>query len=399
MLPIAAYTFATSDGELAVTFNRPGIEQIWQDKRMSYCEIAAHLAIYKAVTDGLPPPEGVEGELYRPKRIMASFSRVSQAEAFVKHHAAIMDALGVPSAEAFLYVGTTPDVDRQAVYRCVEGLTDDGRGLSHAVIAQCRALTEGFDLPDLDMALLVTDVSSTIAIQQLIGRVTRLPVRSSKRWASVVTTDITPEDLDDEAPFYSVVRALTGLSTSMRHDLYEGRKINRLGGTAPVRLGNLDGKPLPGDFTERVRLALVPGRRANWIPDFIDHLRQFKAQFGHVEVDARYVAPDGYPLGSRVSKVRFQYSDKPQVEDSDRRREVRALLANELTPLGFRWTAQGRGQDAWIPEFIDHLKDYTAEHGHATPPDRHVMADGYALGQWAGYVRRRYAPGAPSETS
>ena len=282
---------------------------------MDYAEIAAHLAIYKAVTDGLPPPEGTDGEPYRPERIMVTFDRVSQAEAFAKRHAAIMDALGIPGVKAFTYVGKTSEEARQDVRRCVEDLAEDGRRLSHAVIAQCGALTESFDLPDLDMTLLAGNDKSTITIQQTIGRVTRLPVRSSKRWASVVTTDINPEDLD-ELPFYSVVRALTGMSTSFRHELYEGRDNNRPGGEAPVRLGTLDGKPLPEDFPERVRLALVPARRDDWIPEFIDHLREFKAQFGHVDVSATYVSPDGYPLGVRLAPYGATMAIRPEVTRS-----------------------------------------------------------------------------------
>jgi superfamily II DNA or RNA helicase len=282
VLPIAAYNFDTTDGELAKTLRRADLDQIWHGKRMDYNEIAAHLAIYKAVSVGLTPPEGTD-EPYRPERIMVTFNRVSQAKAFVRHHAALMRALGIPGAKAWVYVAATPDGDRQVVRRCVRDLDHGGRPLSHAVIVQCGALTEGFDLPDLDMTLVADYGKSTIAIQQLIGRVTRLPVRSSKRWASVVTTDVNPGDLN-EPPFYSVVRALTGQSESLRHYLLDDQRTDRSGqtatatatATATVRLGTLDGKPLPGDFTERLRLALVPTRhRDDWIPTFVDHLREF----------------------------------------------------------------------------------------------------------------------------
>ncbi len=392
VLPVAAYSFATSDGELAVTFNRPGIEQIWQGERMTYRELAAHLAIYKAVTAGLTPPEGTDGEPYRPERIMVSFDRVSQAKAFAKRHAAVMNALGIPDAKAFSYVGTTQEWGRQVAYRCVEDLTYGGHRLSHAVIAQCGALTEGFDLPDLDMALLASNDRSTVTIQQTIGRITRRPVRSSKRWASVVTTDVNLVEPDSELPFYSVVRALTGMSDSLRHELYEGRMANGAGGTPPVRLGTLDGKPLPEDLTERLRLALVPARRDDWIPEFIDHIREFKAQFGHVEVGGRYVAPDGYPLGSRVIGVRRDYGDKPRRGGrTARHRDDRTRLRGELALLGFRWAVQTKQKPAeWIPEFIVQLKKYATEYGGANPPVRYVAPDGYRLGQRVNQVRTHH---------
>jgi superfamily II DNA or RNA helicase len=386
VLPVAAYNFDTSDGELAETLGRPGIQQIWQGERMDYREIAAHLAIYKAVTAGLPSADGTDGQPYRPERMMVTFNQVAQAQEFVRRHARVMRALGIPGAKAFLYVGATPERDRQSLRSCVSDLTYAGRRLSHAVIAQCGALTEGFDLPDLDMTLLTAYGSSTIAVQQLIGRVTRLPVRSSKRWASVVTTDVNPGDIT-ERPFYSVVHAMSHLSASLRHDLSARRETDGKGGTAPVRLGTLDGKPLPDDFTERLRLAIIPIGRLSWIPDFVRHLRDFRDDFGHVNVAHSYVSPDGYPLGRQVSNVRNRYADESQgTEDAARWRHVRALLDEDLIPLGFKWSVAGD----WIPEFIDQLKEYGTEYGHANPPDEYVTPDGYKLGQRATYVRQQY---------
>ena len=387
VLPVAAYNFATTDGDLAETFNRPGIDQIWHGKRMDYREIAAHLAVYKAVTDGLPQPEGTDGEPYRPERIMVTFNRVAQAKAFVQRHARIMSALDIPDTRAFLYVAATPEGERDQVRHCVKDLTFGGHRLSHAVIAQCGALTEGFDLPDLDMTLLADYGSSTISVQQLIGRVTRLPVRSSKRWASVVTTDVNPDDMD-EPPFYSVVRGLSCLSASLRHQLYVDRNSEGKSGiTRSVSLHSLDGRPLPEDFTERLRLAIIPVGYLAWIPGFVRHLRDFGDKFGHVNVKAAYVSPDGYPLGSKVASVRNRYSDAHQprtTEDMARWREVRALLDDDLTPLGFRWNVIAD----WIPEFIARLKEYATEYGHANPPTLYVTPDGYKLGQQTRYARQ-----------
>ena len=391
VLPVAAYTFDTTDGEIAETFSRASIEQIWHGERMTYREMAAHLAIYKAVTDGLTPPEGTGGEPYRPVRIMVTFNLVSQAEAFVKHHAAIMEALGVPDARAFLYVGTTSREARQVAHRCVRDLTCDGQRLSHAVIAQCGALTESFDLPDLDMTLLAEYSGSTIATQQLIGRVTRLPVRSSKQWASVVTTDVNTRDLDDR-PFHSVVGALTGLSESLRHELYQGRGAGTSGGAPPARLGTLDGKPLAEDVTDRVRLALVPGRRLDdWIPEFIDHLRDFHGQYGHADVKSDHVSPDGYPLGKRAEYVRREYGDTARtrtIEETARWREIKTSLENDLAPLGFSWEVRGRGD--WIAEFIDHLRQFKADFGHVDVRSDYVSPDGYSLGIRVATVRSNY---------
>jgi hypothetical protein len=185
------------------------------------------------------------------------------------------------------------------------------------------------------------------------------------------------------------------LSESLRHDLYACRETDGKGGTAPVRLGTLDGKPLPDDFAERLRLAIVPIGYLSWIPGFIRHLREFRDQFGHVNVRATYVSPDGYPLGSKVHSVRNRYCDahpSRETEDMARWREVRGLLDDDLIPLGFRWDTIGD----WIPEFIDRLKEYATEYGHANPPTLYVTPDGYKLGQQARYARQ-YIGGTDQE--
>jgi superfamily II DNA or RNA helicase len=401
VLPVAAYNFETTDGELVETLGRAGITQMWHGKRMDYREIAAHLAVYKAVTNGLPAPEGTDDGPYRPERIMVTFNRVSQARAFVRHHAAVMRALGIPAVKAFVYVGRTSEGDRQVARRVVRELDHGGHGLSHAVIAQCGALTEGFDLPDLDMTLVADYGKSTVTIQQLIGRVTRLPVRSSKSWASVVTTDVNPGELADEPPFYSVVRALTGQSESLRHELFEDRNTKGLGGVRPVQLGSLDGQPLPGDFAERFRLALVPRwHRDGWIPEFTGQFKKYVTEHGHADPPVNYVTPDGYRLGLQAKRVREDYAEGWEIGTFQHREAIRALRV-ELDALGFRWDRlRRRATDGeYRDELIQHLKRYAADHdGSLSPPVAYVAPDGYRLGQKISRIRHTYRLAAKGES-
>ena len=98
--------------------------------------------------------------------------------------------------------------------------------LGYAVIAQCGALTESYDLPDLDLAILVTPKHSTVEIQQLIGRITRRPLAATgKRWASVVTTDVLTDSIElANTIIAGVVRALIAQSDTFRHQL--GNKVD-----------------------------------------------------------------------------------------------------------------------------------------------------------------------------
>ena len=116
-----------------------------------------------------------------------------------------------------------------------------------------------------------------------------------------------------------------------------------------------------------------PWTARDWWPEFIEHFRVFKAEFGHTRVPLSYVCSDGYKLGSKVSGVR---SGNNNITD-----EQRAALDTE----GFIWDASITG--AWWVEFIDHFRAYRAENGHTTMPNTHVCPDGYKLGQRMGGIR------------
>jgi hypothetical protein len=134
-------------------------------------------------------------------------------------------------------------------------------------------------------------------------------------------------------------------------------------------------------------------RRDEWLPEFIDHLRDFKAQFGHVEVTGKYVSPDGYPLGAKLSSVRVNYGNTPRTVGAARRREIR----KELDAFGIRW---GRlEQHAYDEEFIERLKLYAAEHGGSlSPPTNYVSPDGYGLGNKVVHAREAYRRAAKGES-
>ena len=173
------------------------------------------------------------------------------------------------------------------------------------MIAQCGALTESYDLPDLDMAILVTPKPSTVAIQQLIGRITRKPVKATgKRWASVMTTDLVTDSGElADTPILSVVRALMTQSETFRHQLQEAIQDDYT--PPPVRLpAGIDGQRLPEAFFEKLRLAFVPVIPEPWFPKFLAHLDEYIAEHGDVLVPRDYVCKDGYRLGSRVSAIR-----------------------------------------------------------------------------------------------
>jgi superfamily II DNA or RNA helicase len=184
LLPIVLYALQPEDEKIADQFMAdPRVQQEWEGQTLDYREIITHVAIWRARTDGLPDQDH-PGERYRPRRILVSFHRVAEVKGFVARHERIMRFLAerhpelapVDDGMAFGFVGSTPAGQREEIHEAVSTLRwADDKPLGYAVIAQCGALTESYDMPDLDMAILVTPKNSTVAIQQLIGRITRKP--------------------------------------------------------------------------------------------------------------------------------------------------------------------------------------------------------------------------------
>ena len=102
-------------------------------------------------------------------------------------------------------------------------------------------------------------------------------------------------------------------------------------------------------------------------------LQAYKAEHGHVLVPKRYVAPDGFKLGSwvniqRVAKSRGKLS-KEQIA--------------KLDENGFVWDAV---QFAW-DSAVRQLQAYKAQHGHVLVHSKYVAPNGFKLGNWVGSQR------------
>lgn len=110
-----------------------------------------------------------------------------------------------------------------------------------------------------------------------------------------------------------------------------------------------------------------------WFPEFLQHLKAFKAGHGHCRVPDGLEYPKGYKLGQKVGDLR--YGNYP-ISESKRA---------ELDALGFIWNASLIG--AWWPEFIQHLRAFKEEHGHCKVPQSLEYPSGYKLGSITGRVR------------
>ena len=104
---------------------------------------------------------------------------------------------------------------------------------------------------------------------------------------------------------------------------------------------------------------------------YINRLRSYKTEHGHVIVPKHYRSSDGFKLGRWVSNKRIAKSKGKLGE-----RQIRTL-----DELGFVWDVL----DHLWEQGTNRLQEYKREHGHALVPQDYRSSDGFNLGYW---VRR-----------
>lgn len=110
---------------------------------------------------------------------------------------------------------------------------------------------------------------------------------------------------------------------------------------------------------------------------FLDELRAFRHQFGHVLVPQSYTTPDGYRLGNKINSTR------------SRKHRVPEFVRHTLDELGMVWDTRNlRWQELYTA-----CHQYAAEHGHLNVPVSYTAPDGYPLGVRLKRVRRAAADG------
>jgi Helicase associated domain len=165
-----------------------------------------------------------------------------------------------------------------------------------------------------------------------------------------------------------------------------------------------------------------------------EHLQAYVTEYGNCRVPQKYRSPDGYRLGGWVGEQRLKpdaispecaarlnslgFDWDPFKTDWEEGFEHLTAYVNEYkhcrVPHAFRlggWVLKRRQKrdklstqqqsrlDAlqfdWDPiatqweEGYDHLKAYVIEHEHCRVPSGYKSPDGYLLGRWVGYNRRR----------
>jgi superfamily II DNA or RNA helicase len=257
-----------------------------------------------------------------------------------------------------------------------------------AVISNARCLTEGVDVPAVDMVAFISPRKSKVDIVQATGRAMR---KSPGKEFGYVMVPLFVEQTSNE----SIEEALHRTGFDDVWDLLSAMKEQDEVLTDIIRQMQVDKGRTGGydesRFSERVEV-LGPSVSIDTIRSSIaaecmeslgvlwneafGRLQNFLMTEGNARPPARHLTSDGFRLGQWVSVQRLRV-DTMSVDRKSRLEGLR----------GWSWDAFA---DKWEAGF-DYLMEFVGKSGHAKVPKDQIADDGFQLGQWIGTQRRSRA--------
>jgi superfamily II DNA or RNA helicase len=307
--------------------------------------------------------------------IITFHSRVSSAEKFSSASSRGIKQF-LPDFWVFHVNGSQHSSERKQIIR-------DFREAERSLITNARCLTEGIDVPAVDMVGFIDPRHSKIDIAQATGRAMRKPRGSDKMLGYIVVPlflerkgDETPEQALEQSDFSDVSDVLNALQEQDEDLIAIVRELQEAKGRGevfnPRRLAEkVDVLGPTIDLTQlrsNIFAEIVDRIGVSWDVWF-GRLKAYKDRESHCRVPARYIE-DGYNLGTWVGNQR---SYKNELSGERRRR---------LDDLGFVWDAR----EADWEEGFSYLKRYKDRVGNCRVPTS-CKEDGYSLGTWVGYQR------------
>jgi superfamily II DNA or RNA helicase len=273
--------------------------------------------------------------------------------------------------EIFHVNGSQNAADRKAL---LDGFKAAPRGL----ITNARCLTEGVDVPAVDMVAFVDPRKSRIDIAQAAGRAMRLSRATNKKLGYIVVPLFieqkkgeTESEALNRSGFDEVAMVLgamlendddlVDLIREMQEARGRGDKFN------PKQLHEkieVIGQAIGLDKLERsIDVEIVDCLGVSW-DKWFGLLQHFKQREGHVLVEAKHVEA-GLKLGNWVQT----------------QRHTRSMLTSErihrLNSLGFVWDQLSHKWDL----FYSALKTFYDREGHTLVPQTHIE-EGLRIGNW-----------------
>jgi superfamily II DNA or RNA helicase len=276
-----------------------------------------------------------------------------------------------------------------------EGVMIEFKNSDRSVISNARCLTEGVDLPAVDMVAFVSPKKSKVDIVQATGRAMRKdPHNPDKTHGYILvplyletTTGESIENAVDEADFGEVWNVLQALQeqdevlADIIRQIQEDKGKGKGGGVIvdPIEIIGID-IPLK-TLQETITAVCINKLGFTWDMRY-GELIKYKERFGNCDVPKRW--SKNKSLGYWVSDQRKYYAKRTISKDRIKR----------LNDISFTWRVIDNLEISWKDKF-DALKEYKTNHGNCSV-SRHIAAN-KALAYWVRDQRTNYKKGILSE--
>jgi superfamily II DNA or RNA helicase len=310
------------------------------------------------------------------KKIFSFHRSVASARDFTGETASSIRT-HLPDYEAYHVNGEMRTSDRE-VYMKAFGEAD------RAIMSNARCLTEGVDVPAVDVVAFLSPRKSKVDIVQAAGRAMRKPEGKEMGYVLLplfleTKENETIEEALERTDFeeaWDVLQAMQEQDAVLAEIIREMREERgRKGGFDDSRLRErveILGPEISLDvLRSAVSTAIVDQLGVTWDERY-GELKLFKDQHGDCNVPQRWWENPG--LGVWVASQRWGQKQGTLL----RGRKAR------LDALGFVWDQLCTQWE----EGFQHLQAFAKEHSHCRVPNLHLCAGGYRLGTWVQNQRR-----------
>ena len=324
-------------------------------------QVALQIALQKAV------------EKYGVSRIFTFHGSVAAARSFTSN-----DGEGIKS---HLPDFTTLHVSGEMRTSLREDHMKAFRQADKAVMSNARCLTEGVDVPAVDMVAFISPRKSKVDIVQATGRAMRKSDATGKQFGYVMvplfveqaSNESIEEALhrtgfDDVWDLLGAMREQDEVLTDIIREMRQEK--GRTGGYDESRLSERVEVVGPSVSLDTIRHSIttecLESLSSTWDERF-GELLAFTAREGHCIVPKNYQTTDGANLGIWTSNQRATQNSM----SAERTARLEAVA-------GWVWNAIA---EQWEIGFR-HLKEYSNREGNCQVSGKYLTADGYRLGQW-----------------
>lgn len=316
-------------------------------------------------------------EKYGANKIFTFHKTVRSASSFVANGSEGVRT-HLPDFDTYHVNGDMPTALRERVMR-------EFREANRAVISNARCLTEGVDVPAVDMVAFLSPRRSRVDIVQATGRAMRRSPGKTLGYILVplyveLPTGESIEDAVSRADFDEVWDVLQSLQeqdetlAQLIRDVGEqkgrGKGLDDRGFAERIDFGG------PRLSLENLRVAVttrcLENLYSSW-DTWLGQLKEFNERFGHCNVGTygEYVQLGRWVVSQRVRRSKGTLSEEQ---------------ISRLEQVGFVWDYQKvKAQETWS-KWYQELEAYVREHGNADVPRRHSHTK---LASWVWIQRQR----------